>query len=72
MFNRSRRNLAYWFVLSMGSILILFAGVVYYREVHAQFQAFDESFYKRSKEIAVIVVQYRLYHRRWWGDLVNV
>ena len=29
MFNRSRLNLAYWFALSMGSILLVFTGVVY-------------------------------------------
>lgn len=72
MFNRSRRNLAYWFVLSMGSILILFAGVVYYREVQDQLQAFDERFHKRSKAIAATVVQYRLHRGRWQVDLENL
>lgn len=58
MFNRSRRNLAYWFALSMGSILILFAGVVYYREVQDQIQAFDQDLYKKSKVIAA-KIQYQ-------------
>lgn len=52
MFNRSRRNLAYWFALSMGSILILFAAVVYYRQVQDQIQTFDRELYRNSKGIA--------------------
>ena len=32
MFNQSRRNLARWFTLSMGSILVVFAGVIYYQK----------------------------------------
>lgn len=52
MFTRSRRNLAYWFALSMGSILVLFAGVSYYLSVEGQLQAFDQALYKKSKAIA--------------------
>jgi two-component system, OmpR family, manganese sensing sensor histidine kinase len=52
MFTRSRRNLAYWFAISMGGILILFAGVVYYRQAQDQFEALDESLYAKSKAIA--------------------
>ncbi|MFH7025023.1 MAG: sensor histidine kinase [Heteroscytonema crispum UTEX LB 1556] len=52
MFTRSRRNLAYWFAISMGSILILFAGVVYYRQAQDQFEALDQSLYTKSKAIA--------------------
>lgn len=71
MFNRSRRNLAYWFALSMGSILIVFAGVVYYREVQDQIQAFDQELYGKSKAIAA-KVQYRHYRVRWRVDLEHV
>lgn len=53
MFNRSRRRLAYWFALSMGSILVLFAFATYYREVEDQLQAFDRSLYTKSKQIAM-------------------
>jgi len=49
MFSRSRRNLACWFTLSMGSILIVFAGVVYHREVEDQIQAFDKLLYRKAK-----------------------
>ncbi|XHX76966.1 MAG: sensor histidine kinase [Stenomitos frigidus ULC029] len=52
MFTRSRRNLAYWFALSMGGILVLFAGVSYYLSVEGQLQAFDQALYKKSKAIA--------------------
>jgi signal transduction histidine kinase len=52
MFTRSRRNLAYWFALSMGSILVLFAGVSYYLSVEGQLQALDQALYKKSKAIA--------------------
>jgi hypothetical protein len=51
MFTRSRRNLAYWFALSMGSILVLFAGVSYYLSVEGELQAFDQALYKKSKAI---------------------
>lgn len=70
MFNRSRRNLAYWFALSMGSILILFTSVVYYRQVQEQLLAFDQRLYAKSKAIAV-GVQYRHHRSRWrfdWED----
>ncbi|MBW4468777.1 MAG: sensor histidine kinase [Stenomitos rutilans HA7619-LM2] len=52
MFTRSRRNLAYWFALSMGGILVLFTGVSYYLSVEGQLHAFDQALYKKSKAIA--------------------
>src|SRR5579883_338576 len=52
MFTRSRRNLAYWFALSMGSILLVFAGVSYYLSVLGQLGAFDRALYQKSKAIA--------------------
>lgn len=60
MFNRSRRRIAYWFALSMGSILMVFAGVVYYREVQDRLQAFDDTLYRKSKAIAT-QAPYQLY-----------
>lgn len=68
MFNRSRRNLAYWFALSMGSILILFAGVVYYRQVQDQLQTFDQRLYGKSKVIAS-GVKYWHHRSRWRVNL---
>ena len=52
MFDRSRRRLAYWFTLSMGSILILFAFTVYQRQVTEQMREFDEEISASAKKIA--------------------
>ncbi|MCX7596540.1 MAG: ATP-binding protein, partial [Fischerella sp.] len=51
-FARSRRNLAYLFALSMGSILVVFAGIAYFLGVEDQLQIFDEKLYSTSKAIA--------------------
>lgn len=64
MFVRSRRNLAYLFTISMGSILIAFAGIAYYLVVQQQLQAFDDRLYSDSKTIARNP-QYWLYNKRW-------
>jgi signal transduction histidine kinase len=71
MFNRSRRNLAYWFALSMGGILIAFASVIYWREVDSQLQTFDQSLYKRSKTIAQ-QTRYRFQQGQWRIDLADI
>jgi len=52
MFSRSRRNLARWFTLSMGSVLVVFAAMVYYLEVRDQIRSFDGALYQKSKAIA--------------------
>ncbi|MBE9053384.1 two-component sensor histidine kinase [Nostocales cyanobacterium LEGE 11386] len=52
MFNRSRRNLARWFTLSMGGILIVFAGTLYYQEVLQQLEVIDLLLYKKARVIA--------------------
>ena len=52
MFYRSRRNLAGWFTLSMGSILVIFAGLLYLREVRDRLHAFDASLYTTSQIMA--------------------
>jgi hypothetical protein len=52
MFNQSRRNLARWFTLSMGSILVVFAGIVYYREVADELEALDRSLYMKARVMA--------------------
>ncbi|MDV3349125.1 HAMP domain-containing sensor histidine kinase [Leptothoe sp. LEGE 181152] len=63
MFNRSRLNLAYWFALSMGSILIAFTGVVYTLEADDKLQDFDEKLYLTVKDI-----DNRTYYRPDQGD----
>lgn len=52
MFQQSRRNLARGFTLSMGSILIVFAGLLYVREVRDRLQTFDASLYTTSQIMA--------------------
>lgn len=49
MFDRSRRNLAYWFAASMGGILLTFAGVGYGFIVQTQLRNFDDLLYRRSR-----------------------
>ncbi|MDZ8222023.1 HAMP domain-containing sensor histidine kinase [Nostoc sp. ChiVER01] len=71
MFNRSRRNLARWFTLSMGCILILFAGVIYNLEVKDKLKALDQLLYKRA-ELMAASSQYRLYQGKKQVDLSNI
>ena len=71
MFNRSRRNLARWFTLSMGCILILFAGVIYHIEVKDKLKALDQLLYKRA-ELMAASSQYRLHQGHKQVDLSNI
>jgi OmpR-family two-component system manganese-sensing sensor histidine kinase len=71
VFNRSRRNLARWFTLSMGCILILFAGVIYDLEVKDKLKALDQLLYKRA-ELMAASSQYRLDRGKKQVDLSNI
>jgi two-component system, OmpR family, manganese sensing sensor histidine kinase len=71
MFHQSRRRLAYWFTLSMGSILILFAFTIYYLQLKARINTFDETLYSRTKRI-VMKTEYHLEKGRWHIDTDNV
>jgi len=53
MFNRSRSNLALWFTLTMGSILVVFAGVLYYQKVLDELEDLDRLLYQKSRVMAV-------------------
>lgn len=68
MFNRSRLNLAYGFALSMGSILIVFTGVVYFLEAEDKLRAFDDELYTTVKE-ADNRTDYRPEQGDWLFDL---
>ncbi|WP_036477933.1 cell wall metabolism sensor histidine kinase WalK [Myxosarcina sp. GI1] len=59
MFNRSRRNLARWFTFSMGSILIVFAGVLYYVQSIDELEKLDRLVYRKTRVMATNV-QYDL------------
>ena len=52
MFNRSRRNLAQWFTLSMGTILIVFAGIIYYQRSVNHLEQSDRLLYKKARVMA--------------------
>ena len=71
LFDRSRRRLAYWFTLSMGSILILFAFTVYHRQVKEQQRKFDESVYAQTRRIASLT-NYQQQEKIWQIDTDNV
>lgn len=53
MFNRSRSNLALWFTVTMGSILVVFASVLYHQEVLDGLWNVDRLLDKKSRVIAV-------------------
>ena len=55
MFNRSRRNLARWFTLSMGSILIAVAGAIYYQAAVDRLEVTDRLLYKKARVMAASV-----------------
>jgi signal transduction histidine kinase len=71
MFNRSRRNLASWFTLTMGSILIGFAAVVYYVEVIDELEELDILLYKKTSVMAANVKS-QLYNGKRQLDLEHV
>ena len=52
MFEHSRLNLARWFSLSMGSILVVFAGILYAWEAQDRLYFFDQGLYSTSRIIA--------------------
>lgn len=71
MFNRSRRNLARWFTLSMGSILLVFAGLLYLREARDRLRFFDQALYNTSRVMASGVEEI-VYENQRRIDLENV
>ncbi len=64
MFDRSRRNLAHCFALSMGGILFAFAGVGYCLNIEEQLRVFDDELFSQSKTFAA-KTQYSLYQSQW-------
>jgi signal transduction histidine kinase len=71
MFNRSRRNLARWFTLSMGSILIAVAGAIYYQAAVDRLEVTDRLLYKKARVMAASV-QYEFSEKNGKVDLRNV
>jgi signal transduction histidine kinase len=52
MFNRSRRHLAHWFTLSMGSILLVFAAWIFYQRAVQRLEESDRLLYKKARVMA--------------------
>ncbi len=71
MFNRSRRNLAHWFTLSMGSILILFASIFYYQRSIERLEEIDRLLYKKARIMAANI-SYQRQQGKEHLDLSNV
>lgn len=71
MFSRSRRNLARWFTLSMGSILVAFASVFFYLEAAEELEELDHLLYKKSQVMAASI-QYEFDGNQWQVDLAKV
>lgn len=71
MFNQSRRNLARWFTLSMGSILVLFAGVIYQIEVQDKRETLDRLLLDKARIMAASV-HYDVRQNQTVVDLTNV
>jgi signal transduction histidine kinase len=71
MFNQSRRNLARWFTLSMGSILFVFAGVVYYEKAVDELEGLDRLLYTKAKAMAA-GVESESREGQWQANLENV
>lgn len=71
LFQQSRRNLACWFTLSMGSILVVFAASVYVMEVRGRLQAFDAELESKVRVMAG-GIHYRLRQGRLQARLDHV
>jgi signal transduction histidine kinase len=71
MFNHSRRRLAYWFTLSMGGILILFALTLYYIQLREKIGIVDRALYMQSKHVTS-KTKYQLQPEKWQIKIENI
>jgi two-component system, OmpR family, manganese sensing sensor histidine kinase len=71
LFQQSRQNLATWFALSMGSILVVFAGIVHGLEIRDRLDTFDRDLESKARAMTS-GVQYQLQQGRWQVKLKNV
>ncbi len=71
MFDRSRQNLARWFTLSMGSILLVFVALLYLREARDRLKFFDQTLYNTSRMMAAGIEE-TIYQDQRQIDLENV
>jgi signal transduction histidine kinase len=71
MFNRSRRDLARWFTLSMGSILILFASIIYYQRSIDRLEESDRLLYRKARVMAANI-DYKNYKQQQGKENVDL
>lgn len=71
MFNRSCRNLTRWFTLSMGSILILFASIIYYQRSINRLEESDRLLYRKAR-VMVANIDYEWRQGREYLDLSSM
>ncbi|MGL6337630.1 MAG: two-component sensor histidine kinase, partial [Waterburya sp.] len=71
MFHHSRRRLAYWFTISMGGILALFALTLYYIQLREKIRVVDQALYMQSKYITS-KTQYQLQQEQWQIEIEDI
>lgn len=71
LYGRSRRNLACWFTLSMGSILVVFAAAIYGLGVRDRLLAFDTELESKARVMAA-GIRYGLHRGEWRIKLDDV
>lgn len=71
LYGRSRRNLAFWFTLSMGSILIVFAVAIHSMGVRDRLLAFDAELEGKARVMAA-GIRYGLHRGEWRIKLDDV
>jgi two-component system, OmpR family, manganese sensing sensor histidine kinase len=71
MFNHSRRRLAYWFTISMGGILALFALTLYYIQLREKIRVVDQALYMQSKYVTS-KTQYQLQQEQWQIEIEDI
>ena len=71
MFHHSRRRLAYWFTISMGGILALFALTLYYIQLREKIRVVDQALYMQSKYVTS-KTQYQPQQEKWQIEIRDI
>lgn len=71
LYGRSRRNLACWFALSMGSILVVFTATIYGLGVRDRLLSFDAELESKARVMAA-GIRYNLHRGEWRIKLDDV
>ncbi|NJK57420.1 MAG: two-component sensor histidine kinase [Pleurocapsa sp. SU_5_0] len=71
MFHHSRRRLAYWFTISMGGILALFALTLYYIQLREKIRVVDQALYMQSKYVTS-KTKYQFQQEKWQIEIRDI